>query len=210
MCLKKCPGLIIRNVESAAGASSARGCIPCRPGWPKPCKVPWRKRSVVPAPDVAQNRGLKFQHDVRKTTFLQTNAKGKIHVHRGLPSGHPGGRQARLKHKFLDGGPNDVTLATLGKVLLEPTLTAQEIFWCHTLSAFAWNIVRTYTLTPERYSFGCRASNLVMYVSAADDYVGGYRHLPRHALAGRLEHGAPELLGSAGRNREAALRSLGG
>ena len=43
-----------------------------------------------------------------------------------------------------------------------------------TLSAFAWNI-----LTPgRRYSFGCRyrlgtASNLVMYVSAADnDYVG--------------------------------------
>ena len=48
-----------------------------------------------------------------------------------------------------------------------------------TLSAFAWNIVRTYTLTPgRRYSFGCRyrlgtASNLVMYVSAADNnYVG--------------------------------------
>ena len=48
-----------------------------------------------------------------------------------------------------------------------------------TLSAFAWNIVRTYTLTPgRRYSFGCRyrlgtASNLVMCVSAADnDYVG--------------------------------------
>ena len=48
-----------------------------------------------------------------------------------------------------------------------------------TLSAFVWNIVRTYTLTPgRRYSFGCRyrlgtASNLVMYVSAADnDYVG--------------------------------------
>ena len=47
-----------------------------------------------------------------------------------------------------------------------------------TLSTFAWNIVR-YTLTPgRRYSFGCRyrlgtASNLVMYVSAADnDYVG--------------------------------------
>ena len=39
--------------------------------------------------------------------------------------------------------------------------------------------MRTYTLTPgRRYSFGCRcrlgtASNLVMYVSAADnDYVG--------------------------------------
>ena len=48
-----------------------------------------------------------------------------------------------------------------------------------TLSALAWNIVRTCILTPgRRFSFGCRyrlgtASNLVMYVSAADnDYVG--------------------------------------
>ena len=48
-----------------------------------------------------------------------------------------------------------------------------------TLSTFVWNIVRTYTLMlGRRYSFGCRyrlgtASNLVMYVSAADnDYVG--------------------------------------
>ena len=96
-----------------------------------------------------------------------------------------------------------LTLATLGEVLLEPTLTTLGNFlvrsnsqssvasasfavggfqlegYAMTLSAFAWNIVRTYTLTPgRRYSFGCRyrlgtASNLVMYVSAADnDYVG--------------------------------------
>ena len=37
---------------------------------------------------------------------------------------------------------------------------------------------------------------------------GRHRHLPRHGLAGRLEHGAPGLLGAAGWNREAALRSL--
>ena len=109
-----------------------------------------------------------------------------------------------LKHEFLDGGADDVTLATLGEVLLEPTLTTLENFlvrsnsqssvasasftvggfqlegYAMTLSAFAWNIVRTYTLTPgRRYSFGCRyrlgtASNLVMYVSSADnDYVAG-------------------------------------
>ena len=101
-----------------------------------------------------------------------------------------------LKHEFLDGGADDVTLATLGEVLLEPTLTTLGNFLVRsnsqscvasasfavggfqlagymTLSAFAWNIVRTYTLTPgRRYSFGCRyrlgtASNLVMYVSAA-------------------------------------------
>ena len=100
-----------------------------------------------------------------------------------------------LKHEFLDGGADDVTLATLGEVLLEPTLTTLGNFlvrsnsqssvasasfavggfqlegYAMTLSAFAWNIVRTYTLTPgRRYSFGCRyrlgtASNLVMYVS---------------------------------------------
>ena len=107
------------------------------------------------------------------------------------------------KHEFLDGGADDVTLATVGEVLLEPTLTTLGNFlvrsnsqssvalasfavggfqlegYAMTLSAFAWNIARTYTLTPgRRYSFGCRyrlgtASNLVMYVSAADnDYVG--------------------------------------
>ena len=36
---------------------------------------------------------------------------------------------ALLKHEFLDGGADDVTLATLGEVLLEPTLTTLEIFW---------------------------------------------------------------------------------
>ena len=121
------------------------------------------------------------------------------------------GRRGRLEHgqdvdpgrEFLDGGADDVTLATLGEVLLEPTLTTLGNFLVRsnsqssvasasftvggfqlegcamTLSAFAWNIVRTYTLTPgRRYSFGCRyrlgtASNLVRYVSAADnDYVG--------------------------------------
>ena len=79
-----------------------------------------------------------------------------------------------LKHEFLDGGADDVTLATLGEVL-EPTLTTLGNFlvrsnsqssvasftvrgfqlegYAMTLSAFAWNIVRTYTLTPgRRYS----------------------------------------------------------
>ena len=134
-----------------------------------------------------------------------------------------------LKHEFLDGGADDVTLATLGKVLLEPTLTTLGNFlvrsnrqssvasasfavggfqlegYAMTLSAFAWNIVRTYT-PGRRYSFGCRyrlgtASNLVMYVSAADnDYVG-----VTGTFLGTASQG---LLGAAGRNCEAALRSL--
>ena len=140
-----------------------------------------------------------------------------------------------LKHEFLDGGADDVTLATLGEVLLEPTLTTLGNFlvrsnsqssvasasftvggfqlegYAMTLSAFAWNIV-TYTLTPgRRYSFGCRyrlgtASNLVMYVSAADnDYVGvtgTFLGTPSQGVwsTARLDFSVP-----AGRNREAAL-----
>ena len=117
-----------------------------------------------------------------------------------MPSRHLG---TGSPNEFLDGGADDVTLAALGEVLLEPMLTTLGNFlvrsnsqssvasasftvggfqlegYAMTLSAFAWNIVRTYTLTPgRRYSFDCRyrlgtASNLVMYVSAADnDYVG--------------------------------------
>ena len=65
-----------------------------------------------------------------------------------------------LKHEFLDGGADDVTLATLGEA--QPTLTTLGNFlarsnsqssqlegYAMTLSAFAWNIVRTYTLTPS-------------------------------------------------------------
>ena len=83
-----------------------------------------------------------------------------------------------LKHEFLDGGADDVTLATLGEVLLEPTLTTLGNFlvrsnsqssvalasltvggfqlegYAMTLSAFAWNIVRTYTLTPAAAGTG--------------------------------------------------------
>ena len=95
-----------------------------------------------------------------------------------------------LKHKFLDGGADDVTLATLGEVLLELTLTTLGNFLVRSNSqssvASASFTVGGFqlegyanTLTPgRRYSFGCRyrlgtASNLVMYVSAADnDYVG--------------------------------------
>ena len=82
-----------------------------------------------------------------------------------------------LKHKFLDGGADDVTLATLGEVLLEPTLTTLGNFlvrnsqssvasasfivggfqlegYAMTLSAFACNFttgdVSTGTLTASR------------------------------------------------------------
>ena len=54
-----------------------------------------------------------------------------------------------------------------------------------------------YALTPgRRSSFGCRyrlgtASNLVMYVSAADNDYVGVTGTFLGGLAGRLEHGAP-------------------
>ena len=37
---------------------------------------------------------------------------------------------------------------------------------------------------------------------------GRHRHLPRHGLAGSLEHGAPGLLGAAAQNREASIPGL--
>ena len=54
------------------------------------------------------------------------------------------------------------TLTTLGNFLVRSNSSvASASFtvegYAMTLSAFAWNIVRTYTLTPgRRYSFGCR------------------------------------------------------
>ena len=131
-----------------------------------------------------------------------------------------------LKHEFLDGGADDVTL---GEVLLEPTLTTLGNFLVRSNSQSSVASAqlrggrllagglrhdperlrlehRTYTLTPgRRRSFGCRyrlgtASNLVMYVSAAD-FLGT-------PSQGVWSTGAPGLLGGAGRNREAALRSL--
>ena len=68
-----------------------------------------------------------------------------------------------------------------------------------TLSAFAWNIARTYTLLGT-------ASNLVMYVSASDnDDVGVTGTFLGTAAQGVW---STALLGAAGRNREAALRSF--
>ena len=114
------------------------------------------------------------------------NGVAKLHAGPAQPDGRNGGRvrppdpgdtaasALLLKHEFLDGGADDVTLATLGEVLLEPTLTTLGNFlvrsnsqssvasasfavggfqlegYAMTLSAFAWNIVRTYTLTPGR------------------------------------------------------------
>ena len=43
-----------------------------------------------------------------------------------------------LKHEFLDGGADDVTLATLGKVLLEPTLTTLGNFLVRSNSRAPW------------------------------------------------------------------------
>ena len=140
-----------------------------------------------------------------------------------------------LKHEFLDGGADDVTLATLGEVLLEPTLTTLGNFlvrsnsqssvasasftvggfqlegYAMTLSAFAWNIVADAGETlllrlPVPAGHGLQLGDVRQ--RGRQRLRGRHRHLPRHALAGRVEHGAPGLLGAAGRSREAALRSL--
>ena len=144
-----------------------------------------------------------------------------------------------LKHEFLDGGADDVTLATLGEVLLEPTLTALAKFSgaLQQLELRGLSQLRGGRLPagglrhdPERLRLEHRAH---LHADAGEMLLlrlpvpaghglqlgdvrqrgrqrlrGRHRHLPRHGLAGRLEHGAPGLLGAAGWNREAALRSL--
>ena len=69
-----------------------------------------------------------------------------------------------LKHEFLDGGADDVTLATRNFLVRSNSQSSvasasfvvggfQLEGYAMTLSAFAWNIARTYTLTPgRRYS----------------------------------------------------------
>ena len=57
---------------AAAGTSSARGCIPRRPGWAKPCRS-------APAPDVAQDGGLKFRHNVQGDDLPARRLEGPAH-----------------------------------------------------------------------------------------------------------------------------------
>ena len=80
-----------------------------------------------------------------------------------------------------------------------------------TLSAFAWNLHADAEETlllwlPVPAGHGLQLGDVRQ--RGRQRLRGRHRHLPRHALAGRLEHGTPGLLGAAGRNREAALRSL--
>ena len=126
-----------------------------------------------------------------------------------------------LKHEFLDGGADDVTLATLGEVLLEPTLTTLGNFLVrsnsHGLGQLRGGRLPAGGLRhdPERLRLEHRAH---LHADAGETLLlrlpvpaghglqlgdvrqrgrqrlrGRRRHLPRHALAG---------------NREAALRSL--
>ena len=137
-----------------------------------------------------------------------------------------------LKHEFLDGGADDVTLATLGEVLLEPTLTTLVEPELRGLGQLHGGRLPAGGLRhdPERLRLEHCAH---LHPGAGETLLfrlpvptghglqpgdvrqrgrqrlrGRHRHLPRHALAGSLEHGAPGLLGAATRNREAALRSL--
>ena len=131
-----------------------------------------------------------------------------------------------LKHKFLDGGADDVTLATLGEVLLEPTLTTLGEFFgalqqselrglgqlhCGRLPAgglrrLPWRRGDATLSAASTGWHGLQPGDVRQ--RGRQRLRGRHRHLPRHALAGSVEHGAPGLLGAAGRNREAALRSL--
>ena len=124
-----------------------------------------------------------------------------------------------LKHEFLDGGADDVTLATLGEVLLEPTLTTLGNFlvrsnsqssvasasfavggfqlegYAMTLSAFAGEALLLRLPVPAGH--GLQLGDVRQ--RGRQRLRGRHRHFPRHALAGCVEHGAPGLLGAAGR-----------
>ena len=101
-----------------------------------------------------------------------------------------------LKHEFLDGGADDVTLATLGEVLLEPTLTTLGNFLVRSNSQSS-NAGETLLIRlPVPAGHGLQLGDVRQ--RGRQRLRGRHRHLPRHGLAGRLEHGAPGLLGAAG------------
>ena len=127
--------------------------------------LPGRNGGRLRPPDPGRNPGGR-QHGGGGHGGLGPAAEARVPRRRGRRrhAGHPG-RDAAGAHAHHAGRSNSRGFQLEGYAM--------------TLSAFAWNIVRTYTLTPgRRYSFACRyrlgtASNFVMYVSAADnDYVG--------------------------------------
>ena len=140
------------------------------------------------------------------------------------PGRNPGGRQhGGGGHGGLGAAARRTSRwPTLGEVLLEPTLTTLGNFlvrsnsqssvasasfavggfqlegvYAMTLSAFAWNIVlgRLLLRLPVPAGHGLQLGDVRQ--RGRQRLRGRHRHLPRHGLAGRLEHGAPGLLGAA-------------
>ena len=141
-----------------------------------------------------------------------------------------------LRHKFLDGGADDVTLATLGEVLLEPTLTTLGNFLVRSNSqssvasasfAVGGFQLEGYAMTLEHraHLHADAGETLLLRLPVPAGHGlqlgdvrqrgrqqlrGRHRHLPRHALAGRLEHGAPGLLGAPGGIAKLHFGAFGG
>ena len=131
----------------------------------------------------------------------------------------------------LDGGADDVTLATLGEVLLEPTLTTLGNFLVRSNSqssvasasftvggfqlegyAMTLSAWRTYATPSAAGTGSARPPTWYVRQRGRQRLRGRHRHLPRHGLAGRLEHGAPGLLGAESRSctsEPSAARSPG-
>ena len=161
------------TAASRGGEAALRGALPGA----GPAQPDGRNGGRLRPPDPGRNPGDR-QRGGGGHGGLGAAAEARVPRRRGRRhhAGHPGrGATRTTLGNFLvrSNSQSSVALAsfTVGGFQLEG--------YAMTLSAFAWNIVRTYTLTPQRrYFFGCRcrlgtASNLVMYVSAADnDYVG--------------------------------------
>ena len=128
---------------------------------------------------------------------------------RGGGGGGHGASALLLKHEFLDGGADDVTLATLGEVLLEPTLTTLGNFLVRSNNsqssvASASFAVGGFQLEGNAMTLSHRAhlhadagETLLLWLPVAGHGLqlgdarqrgrqrlrGRHRHLPRHALA---------------------------
>ena len=130
----------------------SRGARPTRRCWPHtprtPRSRPARPRSKAPSTQPSQLAALQLSGGFGAAAEARVPRRRGRRRHAGHPGQGAAGTHAHHARKFSGALQRSVASAsfTVGGFQLEGYA-----------SAFAWNIVRTYTLTPgRRYSFGCR------------------------------------------------------